>query len=416
MPSPTSSPRARSPRSSTTWTREVDRIWSELRFEARWQSQAERREARAALSRFLAYHVRRDRELVDTEAFVGTRGRRARPRTAAPTPSTCAASSTGSSATARAASSPIDLKNMRGGVREKDIPEHGQLGVYQLIIREGGLDGEPAPEVGGAALVQLRIPAGTCRRRPEGAVPGGARRPESPDLDRDPAGRGGADRSATRRSSPPSGRAAATAPTARPARRSPRASRCCRDRHATAPLRPRGLPGRSRRRARLLAHRRAVGRGVGILRPRRHRGRCRVGQDHVDGRTRGLARRQRLRPARRGPRADVHDEGDRPAADVDASVAGRPSAATRPRSEAIGDDGRRSASASRRCSPTTPSPPASSPSTASGSAASRVPACSPTARASSSPIGSCAARHFRCARSAGRRSTSPATCSVSTTS
>jgi hypothetical protein len=32
--------------------------------------------------------------------------------------------------------------------------------VYQLIVREGSLDGEPAPEVGGAALVQLRIPAG----------------------------------------------------------------------------------------------------------------------------------------------------------------------------------------------------------------------------------------------------------------
>ena len=32
---------------------EVDRVWSELRFEAGWQSESERREARAALARFL---------------------------------------------------------------------------------------------------------------------------------------------------------------------------------------------------------------------------------------------------------------------------------------------------------------------------------------------------------------------------
>jgi RecB family exonuclease len=56
---------------------------------------------------------------------------------------------------------PIDLKNMRRGVADSDIPEHGQLGVYQLILREGGLPelGEPPISVGGAALVQLRVPA-----------------------------------------------------------------------------------------------------------------------------------------------------------------------------------------------------------------------------------------------------------------
>ncbi len=152
---------------------EVDRIWSEIRFEARWQSQAERREARAALARFLAYHVRRDRELVDTEAHVGT-------MVDVPTPG-------GGTDTVHLRGFvdrverdslgrmvAIDLKNMRGGVREKDIPEHGQLGVYQLIIREGGLptegsgaESEPAPEVGGAALVQLRIPAGKADDGPK---------------------------------------------------------------------------------------------------------------------------------------------------------------------------------------------------------------------------------------------------------
>ena len=151
---------------------QVDRIWGELRFEARWQSVAERREARAALGRFLQYHVRKDRELVDTEAAVGT-------ELTVPIPG-------GGEDTVRLRGYvdrverdadgrlvPIDLKNMKRGVPDKDIPEHGQLGVYQLMLREGGLrtadapgdagaPAEPAdaPRVGGAALVQLRVPAG----------------------------------------------------------------------------------------------------------------------------------------------------------------------------------------------------------------------------------------------------------------
>jgi len=152
---------------------QVDRIWGELRFEARWQSVAERREARAALGRFLEYHVRRDRELVDTEASVGT-------ELVVPLPG-------GGDDTVKLRGFidrverdsegrlvPIDLKNMRRGVPDKEIPDHGQLGVYQLILREAGLRPKPSEvddvdvdavlvaggaEVGGAALVQLRVPA-----------------------------------------------------------------------------------------------------------------------------------------------------------------------------------------------------------------------------------------------------------------
>jgi RecB family exonuclease len=147
---------------------EVDRVWSELRFEAGWQSQSERREARAALARFLGYHLRADRELVDTETRVGA-------EVEVPTPD-------GGTETVRLSGFidrverdgqgrlvPIDLKNMRYPVAQKDIPEHGQLGVYQLLLREGGMavadpdgtDGPtPAVDVGGAALVQLRVDAG----------------------------------------------------------------------------------------------------------------------------------------------------------------------------------------------------------------------------------------------------------------
>ena len=149
---------------------EVDRVWSELRFEARWQSQAERREARAALERFLGYHQRADRALVDTEARVGA-------EVVVPTPA-------GGEEAVRLTGFidrverdddgrlvPIDLKNMKRAVPANEIPEHGQLGVYQLLLREGGLaaadadldtdaSGPVPAEVGGAALVQLRVDEG----------------------------------------------------------------------------------------------------------------------------------------------------------------------------------------------------------------------------------------------------------------
>lgn len=153
----------------------VDRVWSELRFEAGWQSESERREARAALARFLGYHLQADRELVDTETRVGA-------EVEVPTPD-------GGTETVRLSGFidrverdaqgrlvPIDLKNMRYPVAPKDIPEHGQLGVYQLLLREGGMTvadpgsaGEPAPraEVGGAALVQLRVDASKASGDPK---------------------------------------------------------------------------------------------------------------------------------------------------------------------------------------------------------------------------------------------------------
>lgn len=147
---------------------EVDRIWSALRFEAAWQSQAERAEARAALSRFLAYHERADRELVGTETSVAA-------LVVVPTPSGPeAVQLTGFidriERDAEGRLVPIDLKNMRNGVPEREIPDHGQLGVYQLMLREGGQRAEvevDAQPVGGAALVQLRIPAGKASDGPK---------------------------------------------------------------------------------------------------------------------------------------------------------------------------------------------------------------------------------------------------------
>ena len=156
MEGPERSPRAKGeiPEDLDAMDAQVDRIWPELRFEAAWQSQSERRAARMALERFLIYHVRRDRELVDTEASVGA--------------SVDVTTPGGGSDTVRlrgfidrverddqGRDVAIDLKNMKRPVADSDVPEHGQLGVYQLILRAGD---EPR-EVGGAALVQLRVAA-----------------------------------------------------------------------------------------------------------------------------------------------------------------------------------------------------------------------------------------------------------------
>jgi superfamily I DNA/RNA helicase/RecB family exonuclease len=131
----------------------VDRVWRDLRFDAQWQSASERAEARLALSRFLVYHLRADRELVGSELHYSS-------DIEVPTPS-------GGVEEVRLRGYldrierdmqgrvvAIDLKNIKSPSSDATLGEHAQLGVYQLLLRENG------DEVGGAALVQLRVPAG----------------------------------------------------------------------------------------------------------------------------------------------------------------------------------------------------------------------------------------------------------------
>lgn len=143
---------------------EVDRIWSELRFEARWQSDAERARARAALERFLGYHRAGRRELISTETSL-------RAMVDVVTPSGRADAVALSGMVDRIERDDqgrlvaIDLKNMKSAVANKDVPEHGQLGVYQLLLHRGEVADDhaagsaPRP-VGGAALVQLLLDEG----------------------------------------------------------------------------------------------------------------------------------------------------------------------------------------------------------------------------------------------------------------
>ncbi|MDO9484849.1 MAG: ATP-dependent DNA helicase [Actinomycetota bacterium] len=128
----------------------IDRVWRDLRFEAPWQSASERLLAREALARFLNYQHQAERQLLATEE-------RRIAVIEVPTPD-------GGVEHVRihglldrieiddmGRQVAIDLKNMKNPPPDKDVPEHAQLGMYQLLLRENGA------EVGGAALVQLRV-------------------------------------------------------------------------------------------------------------------------------------------------------------------------------------------------------------------------------------------------------------------
>jgi RecB family exonuclease len=143
---------------------EVDRVWSELRYESAWQTAAERVEAHDALRRFLAYHDRADRSLVDTEVSmeatveVPLPGGGTEPVHISGYIDRIERDLAGNLVA-------IDLKSTRTKPSGPELAEHGQLGLYQLMIRSGAYSADPDVDTiadsdetpGGAALVQLRM-------------------------------------------------------------------------------------------------------------------------------------------------------------------------------------------------------------------------------------------------------------------
>lgn len=143
---------------------EVDRIWAELRFEARWQSDAERVQARAALERFLGYHRASVRELVSAET-----GLRMEVPVVTPSGQDDVIALSGTVDRIERDDDgrlvAIDLKNKRTAVPGREVLDHVQLGAYQLLLAradapEGSDIGEAPRAVGGAALVQLLLDEG----------------------------------------------------------------------------------------------------------------------------------------------------------------------------------------------------------------------------------------------------------------
>ncbi|MEU9044216.1 ATP-dependent DNA helicase [Kitasatospora sp. NPDC048343] len=142
----------------------LDTVWDALAFDAPWKSHQEKTEARAALERFLNWHVlERGRDVVATEhgfdvtldvGGVSVRIRGSMDRVE-------------KDAAGRAYV--VDFKTGKQIPTDKSLPEHKQLAVYQLAVRAGALNELPGfaehpPATGGAELVHLREPAAKASR------------------------------------------------------------------------------------------------------------------------------------------------------------------------------------------------------------------------------------------------------------
>ncbi|WP_421110568.1 ATP-dependent helicase [Streptomyces sp. NEAU-S77] len=133
----------------------LDSVWDALAFDAPWKSRQEKEHARAALERFLRWHVmeRGGRTAVasehgfdvtlEAEAYqVRIRGSMDRVE-----------------ADGEGRAYVVDFKTGKQPVTRGEVAHHPQLAVYQLAVREGAVDGlfgDDRPEPGGAELVQLR--------------------------------------------------------------------------------------------------------------------------------------------------------------------------------------------------------------------------------------------------------------------
>ncbi|HET6635582.1 MAG TPA: PD-(D/E)XK nuclease family protein, partial [Streptomyces sp.] len=141
-------------------TERLEKVWDGLAFDAPWKSRQEKENARAALERFLRWHVLErgegSRKAVGSEHpfdvtleaggyAVRVRGRMDRVE---------------GDADDRAYV--VDFKTGKAKPTGDEVATHAQLAVYQLAVREGaadGLFGGRRPESAGAELVHLRLGA-----------------------------------------------------------------------------------------------------------------------------------------------------------------------------------------------------------------------------------------------------------------
>jgi superfamily I DNA/RNA helicase/RecB family exonuclease len=133
----------------------VDAVWDKLQFEAPWVAERERSEARAALRRFVAWHLSRsDRDVLATEASfeveIPVVGDRATLRGAI---DRVERDSQGRIVV-------VDFKTGKRAPAGGSLRDDPQLGAYQLAVRHGAaLADEAGSDIreGGAELVHLRI-------------------------------------------------------------------------------------------------------------------------------------------------------------------------------------------------------------------------------------------------------------------
>lgn len=136
----------------------LDSVWNALAFDAPWKSAQEKEQARAALERFLRWHVmdRGGRTTAATEhdfdVTLEAGEHRVRIR----------GSMDRVERDERGRAYVVDFKTGKQAPTKDEVARHAQLAVYQAAVREGAVDevfGGRRPEPGGAELVHLRQPA-----------------------------------------------------------------------------------------------------------------------------------------------------------------------------------------------------------------------------------------------------------------
>jgi superfamily I DNA/RNA helicase/RecB family exonuclease len=135
----------------------VDEVWGQIPFRTPWSSGREREEVRHALDRFLVKHEAAARELLHTEVAL---------RAEVELPDGQRVLLHGYAdrleLDAEGRVVVVDLKTGKGTPTQAEIAEHPQLGLYQLAVENGAVQGFTEP--GGAELWQLRQEVGGAMR------------------------------------------------------------------------------------------------------------------------------------------------------------------------------------------------------------------------------------------------------------
>ncbi|MFE1175234.1 ATP-dependent helicase [Streptomyces sp. NPDC058773] len=150
----------RTPADLTVLMERLDSVWDALAFDAPWKSRQEKDQARAALERFLRWHVMeretRGRDTVATEHGFDLTLR------AGAYEVRIRGSMDHVSQDAQGRAYVVDFKTGKQKPTGPEVARHPQLAVYQLAVREGAVDAAfdgRTPEPGGAELVHLRLGA-----------------------------------------------------------------------------------------------------------------------------------------------------------------------------------------------------------------------------------------------------------------
>ncbi|MFJ5797237.1 UvrD-helicase domain-containing protein [Streptomyces decoyicus] len=150
----------RTPADLSVLMERLDSVWDALAFDAPWKSRQEKETARAALERFLRWHVMeretRGRETVATEHGFDLTLR------AGAYEVRIRGSMDHVSRDAQGRAYVVDFKTGKQKPTGPEVARHPQLAVYQLAVREGAVDEAfdgRTPPPGGAELVHLRLGA-----------------------------------------------------------------------------------------------------------------------------------------------------------------------------------------------------------------------------------------------------------------